>query len=123
MTNFPEGIPVSNWLFNEGNIRFKGAYFYWLFGERISKLILGYFGLPLLILGFLRLNLKKDLLFLLSFVGASLIYMSVIARGNVQHDYYQILIIPSICIAMGIGGAFLTKSLGQVNLYHFFNNI
>ena len=121
MLSFPEGIPSSNWLFNEGNIRFKGAFFYWLFGERISRLILGYFGLPLLILGFLRLHLKKDLLFLLSFVGASLIYMTVIARGNVQHDYYQILIIPSICIAMGIGGSFLTKPIQEVNKYVYYS--
>ncbi len=120
MLSFPQGIPQSNWLFNEGNIRFKGAFFYWLFGERISKLILGYFGLPLLILGFLRLHLKKDLLFLLSFVGASLIYMVVIARGNVQHDYYQILIIPSICMAMGIGGVFLTRPLGEANKYVYY---
>ncbi|MEK7551295.1 MAG: glycosyltransferase family 39 protein [Patescibacteria group bacterium] len=121
MTNFPAGIPASNWLFNEGNIRFKGAYFYWLFGERISRLILGYFGLPLLILGFLRLNLKKELLFLLSFVLSSLIYMVVIARGNVQHDYYQILIIPSLCMLLGVGGVFLTKPLGQVNKYVFYS--
>lgn len=120
MLQFPEGIPSSNWLFNEGNIRFKGAFFYWLFGERLSKLILGYFGLPLLVLGFLRLHLRKDLLFLLSFVLSSLIYMVVLARGNVQHDYYQILIIPSICMAMGIGGAFLTRPLGEVNRYAYY---
>ncbi|MBI2025909.1 MAG: hypothetical protein HYT06_00860 [Candidatus Levybacteria bacterium] len=73
-----------------------------------------------MILGFLRLHLKKDLLFLLSFVGASLIYMVVIARGNVQHDYYQILIIPSICMAMGIGGVFLTRPLGEANKYVYY---
>lgn len=29
ITRFPEGIPVFTWLFNEGNIRFKGAWFHW----------------------------------------------------------------------------------------------
>ncbi len=121
MLQFPEGIPSSNWLFNEGNIRFKGAFFYWLFGERIAKLILGYFGLPLLLLGFLRLHLRKDLLFLLSFIGASLIYMVVLARGNIQHDYYQILIIPSICILLGVGSAFLTRPIKEANKYVYYS--
>jgi hypothetical protein len=34
----------------------------------------------------------------------------MIARGNVQHDYYQVLILPSICILGGIGGEFLLNS-------------
>ena len=51
INQFPEGIPASLWLFNDQGIRFKGAFFYWLFAERISKLILGYWGVGLLITG------------------------------------------------------------------------
>ena len=109
MTQYPEGIPVTDWLFNGGNIRFKGAYFYWLFAERISKLILGYWGVILLALGFLSRIKKENFLFFLSFATSSLLYLVVIARGNVQHDYYQILILPSICIFLGIGSEFLLR--------------
>jgi len=55
----PEGIPANLWLFNQGDIRFKGSFFYWIFAERIGKLILGYFGLPLLVLG-LIITPKKE---------------------------------------------------------------
>lgn len=117
MTNFPEGIPASNWLFNAGNIRFKPAYFFWIYGDRLSRLILGYFGLPFLILGFLRRYKFRDFLFVLSFVVSSLIYITVIARGNVQHDYYQILIIPSISILLGLGAWSLLKPLQLYNKF------
>lgn len=110
MLKFPEGIPVSDWLFNGGNIRFTGAYFYWIFGERVGKLILGYWGLVVFGVGFLAVSRRKaswKSLFLLSFLLSSLIYVTVIARGNVQHDYYQILIMPSIAIIAGLGGSLL----------------
>lgn len=103
MTQFPAGIPASNWLFNGGNIRFKGAFFYWIFGERISKLILGYVGIFFALLGMLKIKKEKNYLFFLSFVVSSLLYVTVIARGNVQHDYYQILIVPSLVLFMARG--------------------
>ena len=103
--NFPEGIPVSSWLFNEGNIRFKGAFFYWIFGERIGKLILGYFGSSLLMLGLL-INGKRNILFY-SFILSGVLYVSIIARGNVQHDYYQIFLLPIIAITLGRGASFI----------------
>lgn len=115
MTQFPEGIPASDWLFNGGNIRFKGAFFYWIFAERIGGLILGFWGLPLFVMGIL-LNSKAEKLFnfkrgqqllFWSFLLSSLVYVTIIARGNVQHDYYQILIIPSIVIFTALGCKFL----------------
>ncbi len=106
MMQFPEGIPANSWLFNEGNIRFKGAYFYWIFGERLGKLILGYWGISLLVLGIIS-KIKKDGWFLYSFIFSSLLYLVIIARGNVQHDYYQVLIIPTLAIFLGLGGEFL----------------
>lgn len=111
---YPEGIPASNWLFNEGNIRFTGAFFHWIFAERISKLILGYFGVVLLFLGLFKRS-EKDYLFFLSFLVSSLIYITVIARGNVQHDYYQILIIPTLCIFLGRGASLLISLPAKLN--------
>jgi len=104
----PEGIPASLWLLNGGNIRFTGAFFYWIFAERISKLILGYFGLVLLFLGFIKRD-EKNYGFFISFLISSLLYLTIIARGNVQHDYYQILILPTICIFLGRGAGFIMR--------------
>ncbi len=109
MSQFPEGIPSSNWLFNEGNVRFKGAFFNWVFAERIGKLILGYWGSSLLILGLIS-KTKTNYLFFYSFLASSILYLIIIARGNVQHDYYQILILPTICILGGLGGEFLLNT-------------
>jgi len=107
MTQYPEGIPASAWLFNGGNIRFTGAFFYWIFADRMGRLILGFWGLFIFGLGFLKKLSKKDLWFFLSFLFSSLVYVFVIARGNVQHDYYQILIIPTLSIYLGLGGSYL----------------
>lgn len=110
MTKYPEGIPASDWLFNGGNIRFTGAFFYWLFAERMGKIILGYWGLMILGFGIIAAAKKKLVqknLFFVSFLVSSLLYLVVIARGNVQHDYYQILIIPSLSIFLGLGSSLL----------------
>ncbi len=98
----PEGIPVSDWLFNGGNMRFHPAWFRWLFDERLAKLILGSFGLIPLFLGYAyKKNISQKVAILLSL--GIIIYFSVIARGNIQHDYYQVLTIPYIAIITGIG--------------------
>ncbi len=110
---FPEGIPVSDWLFNGGNIRFTGAYFYWLFADRIGRLILGYWGLPLFVLGIMSVVRNKSMGFFFSFLLSSLVYIIVIARGNVQHDYYQILIMPTVALFLAIGTNFLLKAPEQ----------
>lgn len=114
ITQFPEGIPASSWLFNEGNIRFKGAYFYWIFGERISQLILGYY-VTFAIMGLFKRTFEKHFVFFISFFISSLIYLVVIARGNVQHDYYQIAIVPSLAILAGRGVDFLFSIEGKLN--------
>src|SRR3990167_11355903 len=113
MLQYPEGIPSGSWLFNAGGIRFKGAFFYWLFADRVGRLILGYFGIAFFILGFLR-KFDKAMLFFLSFVLSPLLYMTVIAKGNVNHDYYQILIVPSIVIFMALGVDFLLKHKSNI---------
>lgn len=108
LLQYPEGIPASDWLFNAGNIRFKGAFFYWLFADRIGKLILGYWGIALFALGLVRKRVKGSRFFF-AFLASSLLYMTVVARGNVQHDYYQILIIPTIAMFLSSGSEFLLE--------------
>ncbi len=106
MQQYPAGIPQSSWLFNGSDIRFRGAFFHWIFARRVGELILGYWGLFIFVFGILISNKKNDLYFL-SFILSSLVYIFVVATGNVQHSYYQIPIIPSIAIFLGIGSAYL----------------
>jgi hypothetical protein len=113
MQQYPAGIPQSWWLFNGSKIMFKGAFFQWLFAQRIGGMILGYWGLVIFGLGTIFAQ-KKNYLFFVSFLASSLIYMFVVATGNVQHDYYQIPIIPSIAIFLGIGSAFLINPVKEI---------
>jgi len=100
--HFPEGIPANLWLLNGDGIRFKGAFFFWLFADRLARLILGFYGLPLLIFGILAKKGKEGYFYHLWGISM-LLYVTVVATGNVRHDYYQILIIPVICIYLGKG--------------------
>jgi hypothetical protein len=99
--NYPQGIPASDWLFNGDGIRFRPAWFRWLFWERITKLITGFIGA-----GFLGLSLfRKEKAWFNYFawwVGI-LAYFSVIATGNVRHDYYQVFITPILCLSLARG--------------------
>ncbi len=117
MTQFPQGIPASAWLFNGNHIRFRPSFFYWIIYERLTKLILGYFGVLFLLGVFLRKYTQKEILFLSAFVLSSLLYVVVIATGNVQHDYYQILIIPSIAVVLGVSGASLVARLEKIRKF------
>lgn len=110
IAQFPEGIPASDWLFNANNIRFKGAWFEWLFAQRIGKLILGYWGLILLGAGLMLKRDKGEGMTFRWLLAGSLLYLIVIASGNVQHDYYQILLLPVICIYAGRGIAWMVTS-------------
>ena len=106
ITQFPEGIPVYTWLFNEGNIRFKGAWFHWLFARRLGELILGYWGLIPFGVGLITTSAKEGWFFRIWLLG-SLLYLIVLARGNVQHDYYQQLLLPIVTIYLAKGIRFL----------------
>jgi hypothetical protein len=101
---FPQGVPASSWLLNGDHIRFKGAFFRWIFGERIGKLILGSWGTFVLGLGIIESN------FFIPWVLAALVYLFTFATGNVRHDYYQIPIIPVISVMLAYGTAALFKS-------------
>lgn len=100
----PEGIAPSLWLLNGDKIRFKGAFFRWIFGDRLGRLILGYWGMWPAITGLLEMPS-----FLRWLAGGSILYLFTFATGNVRHDYYQIPIIPAVSIAAGIGIVALWK--------------
>lgn len=99
----PEAIPASDWLFNGNGIRFKGAFWYWLFADRIGRLILGFWGLVLLGVSLIRPFTGRYKLFPFVLAGMSLLYLVVFATGNVQHDYYQIVIMPALAMLVGLG--------------------
>lgn len=102
----PEGIPFYKWAFNGDRIRFHPAFFRWLFGERIGILILGTWGLIPFGFGLMR-KLKNK--FSLYFSLSMLTYLIIVATANVRHDYYQILIIPSISITLALGSIWLWR--------------
>src|SRR3990167_11017087 len=109
--NFPEGIPVSDWLITSvntyqglKNIFFRPAFFRWIFFERINNLIFGGYLSTFFLLGILG---KQTRYFLHTFLLSSLTYLLVFEGGNVQHEYYQILILPSLAIFSGLGIEFI----------------
>lgn len=107
VSQFPEGIPSYPWLFNLYGIRFRPAFFRWIFAERVGKLILGYWGLPLLVLGLVLKPQKKESWFFHWWLVAFLIYVTIFASGNVTHDYYQIPFIPIVAIFLAKGSYWL----------------
>ncbi len=104
---FPEGIPANQWLLNSNQIRFRPAWWRWLFGERLGKLILGYWGLIPFGLGLINI-IKNKINWLFYFLLSGVfIYFVVFATGNVQHDYYQIIGLPIIAVFLAKGAYFL----------------
>jgi len=103
ISQFPEGVPANLWLLNGNGIRFRPAFFRWILYERLTKLILGFAGIVLPLLGLIQLKKEKDIGFFLSFAVASILYVVIFATGNVQHDYYQIMIMPTVAIFCGLG--------------------
>lgn len=109
--NFPEGIPYSDWLFTSVNtadglksILFRPSFFRWIFFERFNNLILGGYTALFFVLGII-VKQKKHLL--LSFVFSALAYIFVFQGGNLQHEYYQTLILPIFPMMIGLGISFI----------------
>ncbi len=110
---FPEGIPSSGWLISsvntfEGqkNIFMKPAFFRWIFYERLNVMIFGGFLTGFFIFGMLA-KLKKY--FLHFILLSSLMYLFVFQGGNVQHEYYQTVLLPPLAMFTGIGIALLIQ--------------
>ena len=108
VAKFPEGIPFYKWAFNGNLIRFKPSWWYWIFGERLGHLILGSLGVVPFVFGVLNTKVKN--LFVQVFLGGALFYVAAVAGANVMHDYYQILTIPAIALALASGAVYLWKA-------------
>ncbi len=109
ISNFPEGIPANDWLFNSDGIRLRPAWFRWIFWERLTVLI-GGFVAPI----FAFFNIKKinrDFYILASWWFGFLVYLILIATGNVRHDYYQVIMIPCISYTFARGLLLMNKYL------------
>ncbi|MFH1601808.1 MAG: hypothetical protein ABIB61_02505 [Candidatus Shapirobacteria bacterium] len=106
MQHWPEGIPGTGWLLNKDNIRLRPAWWRWLFGERIGKLILGTWGIGIFVFGLIRKIEAKTVIFWAWLLGA-FAYLVIFASGNVQHDYYQVLLSPTLAVFLGLGVSFL----------------
>ncbi|MGI8420344.1 MAG: ArnT family glycosyltransferase [Candidatus Levyibacteriota bacterium] len=106
---YPQGQFGTAWLFNQGNIRFTGAYFHWLIYDRMNRLIFATGGFVLFWLGIIKGNNEREGLFYYSWLAAVLIFFVVIAKGNVTHDYYQMPIVPIGAILIGKGIEFLLE--------------
>ena len=103
MLKFPEGIPSYQFLLNEGNIRFKGAFFRWLVAQRMGQLILTVGGFALFILGLIKKPQSKEKFFYYFWLASAALYFTVFASGNVRHDYYQVPFFPIASVFMAIG--------------------
>lgn len=129
---FPSGIPVSAWLFNGNGIRFRPAWWRWLFSDRIGRMMFGHWGAPFLIFGVLATvwnwpasKLKRQSWFVwicvqgdkllqheglvLASAVSAVAYLAVFATGNVQHDYYQTVIVPGVALVTARGATWLVR--------------
>jgi len=113
ITQFPEGIPASAWLITnvntfEGpkNIFFKPAFFRWIFMERIGIAIFGIYGTIFFVFGSIC-KTKKHIS--LSMLLSAVLYLFTFQGGNVQHEYYQTIILPALAIVSGVGIATLME--------------
>ncbi|MDO8741755.1 MAG: hypothetical protein Q7J11_01255, partial [Candidatus Roizmanbacteria bacterium] len=70
----------------------------------INNLILGGYLVVFLMIG--AINKHKKYL-LISFVVSSLAYIFVFQGGNLQHEYYQTLILPVLAMMIGLGASFV----------------
>jgi hypothetical protein len=121
LSQHPEGIPFYKWAFNGDNIRFRPAFWNWLFGERIGRLILGVWGVVPLSIGLITL-LEKDAQrdvrtmqwerWFLPFCALGVfVYLALVATANVRHDYYQAITVPIICLVVAHGALVMWDSI------------
>lgn len=113
LNQFYAGIPFMEWSFNGDKIRFHPAFWRWIFNERLAKMILGMWGTSIFVLGIIN---KKARVLTLSFLLGMFVYVSTFATANVRHDYYQIFIVPAVCVALASGVDFLIEKTKNLTL-------
>lgn len=111
ISQHPEGIPASSWLFNGNGIRFRPAFWKWIIGDRFGREILTVTGSFLFFLGLVIKPNSKETPFLHLLALSSFLFLIVFATGNVQHDYYQALIVPALVIFVARGFVLLLKGI------------
>lgn len=119
--NYPEGMFGTEWLFNQGNIRFKGSHARWLIFDRMNRLIFATGGFVLLWIGIVQPYRKKEGLFFLTWFAGIILFFIVIAKGNVTHDYYQMPLVPLGCVFMAKGFVFLLQ-YGKTDIQRILNS-
>lgn len=113
ISNFPEGVPAFDWLIDrvntpEGrvNIFFRPAFFRWIFFERINNIILGGYLTFFFILGIFY---KQKKFFLYSILASAVLYLFTFQGGNIQHEYYQIMILPALVMFIALGVSYISR--------------
>ncbi len=131
---FPSGIAASDWLYNGNGIRLRPAWWRWIFADRLGRIMFGHWGGAILFLGipagcdpsfrwpatknwlqwireFLQTidrYLQREGLLVLGSLGM-LAYLVIFATGNVQHDYYQVLLVPILALLWARGAVWLVS--------------
>lgn len=111
MNNNPEylkGVAHLKWAFNGDGIRFRPAFWRWIFGERLGKMILGIWGMVPFTFGLVgnkqgRNQKEEGPGFLYAMLMGMGMYVTIIATANVRHDYYQVFIIPAVALTLAWG--------------------
>jgi hypothetical protein len=116
----PEGSFASTWLLNGDGIRFKGAFFRWLIFDRLNRLIFATGGFALFVAGLFTSHLKKNTSLFFVWTLAILLYMTIFAKGNVNHDYYQLPIVAPGVVLVAIG-SFSLLGIAKSKLQYFIN--
>jgi 4-amino-4-deoxy-L-arabinose transferase-like glycosyltransferase len=119
---YPEGSFASAWLLNGGNIRFTGAFFRWLIFDRLNRLIFATGGFVLFITGFIAAHQKKNTSLFFVWAGAVFLYYTIFAKGNVNHDYYQLPIVAPGVVLAAIGAKALID-LGRTKIAKYINSL
>lgn len=114
------GIPHFMWAFNGDGIRFRPAFWRWIFGERLGHLILGTWGLIPFGFGILDSSKirKRDWVIELMLLGM-LGYVVIVATASVRHDYYQTIVVPAVALALGRGAQVMLKKRNTAILLVF----
>jgi 4-amino-4-deoxy-L-arabinose transferase-like glycosyltransferase len=99
----PEGIFYTSWLLNKYNIRFTGAFFRWLIFDRMNRLIFATGGFVLFFFGLTHSIRSKKGWLMVFWLISVLAYFTVFAAGNVQHDYYQLPLMPVGALLVSLG--------------------
>lgn len=118
----PEGQFASRWLLNGDGIRFKGSFFRWIIFDRLNRLIFATGGFVLFIVGLFKSYQTKKMSLIFVWALSVFLYITIFAKGNVNHDYYQLPIMPVGSILVAIGSITLVK-MGRNTLEKLANTL